>query len=299
MLQGLRHPDERSIGHATARQRLRPLACLRRAPTSLDLAITHGLIGHSTLAMNKVKSISEHKARPAARDQHLDDSHVGWFRNELDLVEELVNTFGDRSNKQWLWFREVESPNGVADLTAVRQAPVSPGSSRLSQIPSRWVYSLHALEMGTPFTATDFSRRHGCSLSTATDMLSIFTESGYLERRRSCAMWEKVTSPTPFAEEIVAIEAKLRDWRRALYQATRYCDFATESWVVLDELQCRAVESNVEHFIDRGIGLGLLTRGGHLKVLCRPIHRPARSPHRQWEVNAVLARRHFSSKSHP
>jgi hypothetical protein len=35
--------------------------------------------------------------------------------------------------------------------------------------------------------------------------------------------------PEPVAKKIVAIEAKLRDWRRALYQAAQHVAYASQA----------------------------------------------------------------------
>lgn len=54
---------------------------------------------------------------------------------------------------------------------------------------------------------------------------------------------------------VIAIEAKLRDWRRALQQAYRNTSFASESYVLLPlEAVSRAL-ANASDFTRRGVGV--------------------------------------------
>jgi hypothetical protein len=93
------------------------------------------------------------------------------------------------------------------------------------------------------------------------------------------------------ANEFVAIEAKLGDWRRALYQAVQYQDFAAESWVVLCADGAEEAIFNSDAFEMRGVGLGTVDQDGILEVVCSPQHRTPRLLSRFWEANAEFAKR--------
>jgi len=98
------------------------------------------------------------------------------------------------------------------------------------------------------------------------------------------------------ADRIVAIEAKLRDWRRALYQASRYLDYADEAWVVLGGAGLSTAFLHVDDFRRRGVGLMALARDGALKIATPAQTSPPRMAGRVWHVNAEIARRLQNSR---
>jgi hypothetical protein len=55
--------------------------------------------------------------------------------------------------------------------------------------------------------------------------------------------------------EVIAFEAKLADWRRAIHQAYRNTTFALRSYVVLPDQVARRAEKSVEMFTSYGVGL--------------------------------------------
>jgi hypothetical protein len=66
--------------------------------------------------------------------------------------------------------------------------------------------------------------------------------------------------------EVIAFEAKLSDWRRAIYQAYRSTTFALRSYVVLPERVARRAEKSPEMFMNYGVGL-CACADGELSVL--------------------------------
>jgi hypothetical protein len=56
-------------------------------------------------------------------------------------------------------------------------------------------------------------------------------------------------------KEVIAFEAKLSDWRRAIYQAYRNTTFAWRSYVVLPERVARRAGKNPDVFGNYGVGL--------------------------------------------
>lgn len=62
--------------------------------------------------------------------------------------------------------------------------------------------------------------------------------------------------------EIVAIEFKLKNWKRALQQAFRYRSFSCESYVFLDGAFISSAIKNIEEFERFNIGLCGVTEDG-------------------------------------
>jgi hypothetical protein len=93
------------------------------------------------------------------------------------------------------------------------------------------------------------------------------------------------------AQRIIAVEAKLRDWRRALYQAAQHTSYASHCWVVLDRTVLPTACKYAQQFKDRGIGLAGLSTDGQLEVVS-PAGENSPRPHiRYWQANAEIARR--------
>lgn len=57
----------------------------------------------------------------------------------------------------------------------------------------------------------------------------------------------------PLINEIIAVEAKLSDWKNGLYQALRYKYFANESYLALSKSKIKNVDQKL--FKNKGIGL--------------------------------------------
>lgn len=79
-----------------------------------------------------------------------------------------------------------------------------------------------------------------------------------------------------FFENNFAIEAKLRDWKRALKQAYRYLWFAEYSFVVLDEYFCRPAIEHQKLFEQYNVGLASINDKGELKRYFTP---PRKKPY--------------------
>ena len=77
--------------------------------------------------------------------------------------------------------------------------------------------------------------------------------------------------------EIWCFEGKLRNWRRALYQATRYRAFAHRSFVVMPEGHVRSAEAQLQLFRLARVGLLAVDDDGCLRVIMRPRLKQPRS----------------------
>ncbi len=78
--------------------------------------------------------------------------------------------------------------------------------------------------------------------------------------------------------EICCFEGKLRDWTRALYQATRYRAFAHRSFVVMPEDSIRSAEAQVERFRLARVGLIAIDGGAQFRIITKPRSQRPRSP---------------------
>jgi hypothetical protein len=75
-----------------------------------------------------------------------------------------------------------------------------------------------------------------------------------------------------------AIEAKIKDWKRALGQARRYKWFAEYSYVVLDEHFSKSAKENINLFYKSNVGLATISTDGELKRIFSPIRQKPYDP---------------------
>ena len=78
--------------------------------------------------------------------------------------------------------------------------------------------------------------------------------------------------------KIWCFEGKLRDWKRALYQATRYRAFAHRSFVVMSEAYIGSAEAQVNCFRLARVGLLALSDEGRLRIITSPRPQQPRNP---------------------
>jgi hypothetical protein len=216
------------------------------------------------------------------------------FDTEEQLVTQLTEVYGTTVDGNWVWMREFSTSCGTADLIGVSLAPRSPdvaGKTSLGTVPPRWAYVLRCLPSAEPFTLQQLAELANVSTSSARMILRVFGATGFCEPAPELKAWVKTFEPTPVATKIVAIEAKLRDWRRALYQAAQHADYASQCWVVLDQAALANAQQYADEFEHRGVGLAGLSVNGEIDVVLTAADNIPRLPYRFWQANAEIARR--------
>ncbi len=214
------------------------------------------------------------------------------FDSEHALVtffEQLIGLHIDRENTGIL--REFDSPNGVADIVIFELHSHWERSIVLKDVPPRWAYWLHSLPYPECFKTEDASRIAGVTRRQAITFLNLITDLGFCEKIDSQDTWRVVFQPKPFVEDFYAIEAKLRDWKRALSQASRYRDYAVQSWVLLDEYAIRPALDNIDLFEHLNIGLAAIACSAEVTAYFVPYPTAPKSRIRYWQANAEAARR--------
>jgi len=93
-------------------------------------------------------------------------------------------------------------------------------------------------------------------------MLAINNYVEFLEENTFVKVNELITG-----NEVIAIEAKLSDWKRALYQACRYKLFADLSYVVLDSTHTISAIKNLDSFRKFGVGLACIDTRGNIDII--------------------------------
>lgn len=209
------------------------------------------------------------------------------FLSESNLVQGFLSVMTGTEGKSFHVLTEVASVNGIADVVMFRRHRGSQPSS-LSDVPPRWAFALRAIPYRKKFTTEEFCGLALVQPKTARGVLQSFVDAGYCKFTN--AYWIKIRQPVPVATEIIAVEAKLKDWNRALKQAYRYLDFANSTWVLLDEKRIEPAFKKIHEFQRLNVGLASISsNSATITVYFSPRKQKPRSEVRFWQANAILA----------
>ena len=207
------------------------------------------------------------------------------FVSEFELVDKFMNVtnLNDTING---YTSEFDAGNGVADIVLYKLRSDWNRYANITKIKPQWANALIVLPYRKLFDLNYFSNLTCVTRATALRILNDYIEAGYCQKRKSG--WIKIKQPRPPIPKMYAIEAKLRDWKKALHQATRYLDFAHQSWVLLDNYYCLPAIENKMEFEKRKIGLMTIRPSGALTILIDAVATAPRSPIRYWNANVTI-----------
>lgn len=215
------------------------------------------------------------------------------FPSEQLLVSAFVAFINETKDKRFQLLQEFEAGFGRPDVL-LYSVPMDHAASDveslaalnprfaplLSTAVSKTIQSLPALALASG--ASQISARRIASELASIDRLQMKDDSNQTFKIRP------IHNP-PFSQ-VVAIEAKLRDWRRALVQAYRYLQFSTESWVLLDHARAASAVKECELFGSCGIGLASFSAVGELHIHVFAVNRKWEGSALAWRTQALLAR---------
>jgi hypothetical protein len=207
---------------------------------------------------------------------------------ELDLVTLALDSYPVNSAPAPpLVFREPELPTGFPDVVAVFCHPhpthPPPGRAYLDPVHLRLLHHLYTVRHGC---ASDLASALGHTRRMVTQMLEDL-EGGSLVRWDRDTELARPIDSVFIARRIVAVEAKIRDWRRALRQAVANTRFASHSYVLLPAAR---LSREVCHHAAR-LGIGVMTFDG-IRVAVRTLATRQRIPasYGSWLVNEGAVR---------
>ena len=180
------------------------------------------------------------------------------FESEQDMETFVSEYYRKTLPKDWLCAVQCVSADGIADIVLARVNPdtllrrrrskITPvlqyvSCSVLAALQSRGPLSLSELRGMTRYS-TDYLRRKV--------LRGMIADSLVRREGPNYALTGLFSSPI---DEIIAIELKLGNWRRAVYQASRYHRFADRSYVAM------ALEGSIRDRITEAVAnteLGLM-----------------------------------------
>jgi hypothetical protein len=107
--------------------------------------------------------------------------------------------------------------------------------------------------------------------------------------------WAPAYKFRSLARRLVTIEAKLRDWRGGVAQASRHTAVADAAWVALDARTVATAANHPEWFSTYGVGLLSVSSSGEVDPLISPARTCPRQPDRELLAERAVAL-HVSGK---
>lgn len=205
----------------------------------------------------------------------------------FDTEKELVRRFKPYSRnfiskllptakpKRHFVIDEFDSGSGVADLVVGTYRHRISGKCVRSSINLNWVSPLAMMSRNQKFHVDEFVESYGYSKKTVMLQVREYANAGFIKFLGNGVFIVK-KEYEPVVETIVAIEAKLRDWKQALRQACRYRRFSDYSLVLLDADNVAPAVKAKEMFVEYGIGLASLDQRG-CSILISPARHDRRS----------------------
>ena len=212
------------------------------------------------------------------------------FDTEEQLVKAIVACTRRAQRRDYRVELELDAGVGIADLVLAKRAARTTGALRaLSSVNPRLAVLLSHGVGSTISTRAALASALGTSDGGAQRVLAQLSSAGL-----ACGSAKEFSISTvstlPF-ERVIAVEAKLSEWKRVLVQAYRNLQFADESWVVLDHAYVRPALAQIGRFKSLGIGLASVDSQAGLYIHSAAVFGGPMSIAKRWQAQAVLAAR--------
>lgn len=186
---------------------------------------------------------------------------MALFERETDLVSsfkihsrKFLNEICNKSISRYFIISEFDSYVGVADIIIGTYRPYLSRKNQRESINLNWVKPLQDFLLGQVFSFEDFKKRYNLSSNSARLWLDEYVDAGFISKNKQNIYLVKKEYEF-ITDNVIAIEAKLKNWRKALSQANRYRKFSDFSFVLLDESNAKAAIRNITLFKENNIGL--------------------------------------------
>jgi len=182
--------------------------------------------------------------------------------NEFEFVDKIQNYFNDQD---FYSQRELGVGYGIADLVLIKNERInlkncatrSKHNQESPLLSENYFKTLKLIpDEESNKDSVDFNyiaKRSSLSKSYLKYEVLSFLESHKYIKRLKNKSYLKVNGWIPLADEIIAIEAKLSDWKRGAIQANRYKAFAHKVFLIIPKEKEHNVDK--EFFIKHEIGL--------------------------------------------
>lgn len=183
------------------------------------------------------------------------------FDREKDLVEafslntkKILKDILNKSVARHFVIEEFDSYLGVADIVVGTYRPYLSKKNLRSPLNRNWIFPLTTFQLNETLNIEQFQEKFGLTKNSANLRLNEYCEASFLKRIKKDTFLV-IREYEYIADNVIAVEAKLKNWKRALFQAQRYKKFSDFSFVLLDEHHSNSALANLSAFKDSNIGL--------------------------------------------
>ena len=217
------------------------------------------------------------------------------FESEAALVKAIIACVARARRHEYRVELEVDAGVGVADLVLAKRSPRSTKALRAAAMVSPRLAVLLKQGVGDAIKSrAELAAFLGTSEGGAQRVIAQLLAAGVASHSRDSLTISGLRTP-PF-ERLIAVEAKISDWRRVLVQAYRNLQFADESWVVLDHAFARPAIAQLDRFRIAGVGLASVERGRGLFIHHAAATQGPMSLAKRWQAQSVLSTRALTRK---
>lgn len=193
------------------------------------------------------------------------------FQSEAELVSLLKSRIESTYQKKNIEvFEEVSLGLGIADIVISEiKTTVFTNASQQEELGDLEIHIFNHINQNNNITFQSIVDNTKIQKYTLLKVLNSLIESEYI---KECDSFFSINKEYEFAFKMnFAIEAKLKNWKRALMQAYRYRWFAEFSYVVLDAHFSKPAVKNQSWFEKYNVGLASINTDGELIRHYNPI----------------------------
>lgn len=190
------------------------------------------------------------------------------IQNEADMVRALASTLKDKF-KTDIAVQEFAGGYGIADLVFARNFMTEKNCIDRTPINNYYVLKSYlSLPNDTFFTIQDILKISGTSKSNSEKIINYLVSEKYVFKEGKTYYKPKTIFKNPI-KKLVAIEAKLKNWKQGILQARRYKSYTDECYLAILSKYEKNIDSS---YLDRfGIGLILFNENdGNIWIKQKP-----------------------------
>lgn len=225
------------------------------------------------------------------------------FNTEKELVDVLKNALSCDLRVSYLFsvpkaenvvLTEVDLGYGIADLVVAGYKTVTQYNDfkKLDSLSMSMLFYLEEKKDASYYEIISSMRIQKSRLNTVINKLE---SCGYVRTdNKSLHLVKKYNNQIEYS---CAIEAKLKDWKRALHQAYRYKWFSERAFVCLPSKTSGAAVKNIQRFVELGVGLMTIEPDGMIAITYDPGETPPVSPIMNGLLNELATEKLLSHTS--
>lgn len=209
------------------------------------------------------------------------EAAVPRFASEAKLVSNLSRLAAQLARRQggtWVILNEHDVTGRIVDISALR-LDVRALRTRVS---GEWARPLSAPELRTlrslradrAVRLATLARQLRLAQTSAARIVRGLLSEGLVERTSTGGLVRAVTL-RPIVDRVMTFEAKLSDWRQALFQARAHQSFADFAYVAFDAAFKRRFEKGLSAYARQGVGLFAIAADGGAASAVLPSRRSA------------------------